>query len=85
MRAVERARNAARRWKHRPPVGHANVIPLHPDDGIHRSRAGTQISGPGHASPFDQLTHAIVLDQYRRGVLPENLIAALLVGVGVLA
>jgi hypothetical protein len=30
------------------------------------------------ASPFDALTRTLVLDQYRRGVLPEAVIEALL-------
>jgi hypothetical protein len=33
-------------------------------------------------SPFDTLTSTLVLDQYRRGVLPEGVIAALLASVG---
>jgi hypothetical protein len=63
--AVDRARLAARRWKHRPG---GNVIPLPP-------RAAS-------AAPFDELTTAIVLDQYRRGVLPEGVIVALLACAG---
>jgi hypothetical protein len=31
---------------------------------------------------FDRLTAALVVDQYRRGVLPEAVVEALLVGVG---
>jgi hypothetical protein len=34
------------------------------------------------ASPFDQLTAGLILDQQRRGVLPEAILVALLAGVG---
>jgi hypothetical protein len=54
------------------PARSDNVIPLRPtlDRGIHRSR------------PFDSLTHALVLAQYRAGTLPESIIVALLNGAG---
>jgi hypothetical protein len=57
------------------PQRTAKVIPLRP-------RAGTQISAPEHPSPFDKLTAKMVLDQYRRGVLPEAVVEALLAVVG---
>jgi hypothetical protein len=49
-----------------------NVIPLRRklDDRIQSS------------SPFDQLTAQVVLDQHRRGVLPEAVLVALLAGAG---
>lgn len=31
---------------------------------------------------FDHLTHALVLDQFRRGVLPEAVLGYLLAGIG---
>jgi hypothetical protein len=34
------------------------------------------------ASPFDQLTARLILDQHRRGVLPEPVLLYLLAGVG---
>jgi hypothetical protein len=51
----------------RRPAG-AEVIPLFGNAPI--------------ASPFDQLTARLILDQHRRGVLQENLLIALLAGVG---
>jgi hypothetical protein len=49
-------------------------------------RAGAEVIplfGDAHtASPFDQLTVRLILDQHRRGVLQESLLIALLVGVG---
>jgi hypothetical protein len=53
-----------------------NVIPLRPklDDRIRLSR---------RPSPFDNLTATLVVDQYRRGVLPEGVILALLAAVGI--
>jgi hypothetical protein len=57
------------------PQRTAKVIPLRP-------RAGIQISAPEHPSPFDKLTVTLILDQHRRGVLPEALLVMLLAGVG---
>jgi hypothetical protein len=34
-------------------------------------------------SPFNSLTATLVIDQYRRGVLPEAVILALLAGAGI--
>jgi len=82
-RAVEAARLRNRRWKH--PRKHRrngdNVIPFRPDEGIHRSSAADEISSPC-PSPFDQLTAALVLAQYRAGTLPEGVIVALLASAG---
>jgi hypothetical protein len=49
-------------------VNGANVFPLRP-------KLKT-------ASPFDQLTARLILDQHRRGVLPEAVLAFLLAGAG---
>lgn len=48
-----------------------NVVPLHPGlvEGIQSSRAGRDIALPDPA-PFDRLTGALIVDQFRRGVLP---------------
>jgi hypothetical protein len=46
----------------------AKVIPLFP-----------KLNTP---SPFDALTARLVIDQYRRGVLPEAVLVALLAGAG---
>jgi hypothetical protein len=83
MRPVERARLRARHWKRRPPIGSGNVVPLRPglDLGIHMSRAASEISSPS-ARPFAQLTTARVVDKFRRGVLPEAILIALLAGAG---
>jgi hypothetical protein len=81
MRPVESVRLRARRWKQRPA---GNVIPLLADDGFHMSRAAGEISPPCPGPP-DELTAALVIDQYRRGVLPEALIIYLLAGAGVQA
>jgi hypothetical protein len=65
--AVERARNAARRWKHRPLTG-GNVIALPP-------RAAS-------TAPFDRLTASLVMAQFRAGTLHENVLLALPANAG---
>jgi hypothetical protein len=50
----------------------ANVVPLH------RNRNTPSNS----AEAFDCLTFALVLDKHRRGALPEAVVEALLLGVG---
>jgi hypothetical protein len=52
------------------PRDRTNVVPLR--------RSPTNESG----SAFNALTHRLVLERYRAGTLPENVIQALLVGVG---
>ena len=51
-----------------------NVIPFP------RLDAGIQVSR--HSTPFDRLTAALIVDQHRRGVLPEAIVVALLAGAG---
>jgi hypothetical protein len=83
VRAVERARNANRRWKHgrKHRRGSDNVIPFRLVEGIQPSRADSRIclSDP---APFDTLTVALILAQHRAGTLPEAVLLALLAGVG---
>jgi hypothetical protein len=70
-------------------IAGATVIQFRPrlDAGFHMSsgRTATDISVSGHLSAFDRLTATLVIDQYRRGVLPEAVILALMAGVGILA
>lgn len=47
-----------------------------------RAKSGGGIQPPRQPSAFDTLTAKMVLDQYRRGVLPEAVVEALLAVVG---
>jgi hypothetical protein len=50
-----------------------NVVPI---------RAGVRSIDHRRASPFDELTAALVMERHRRGELEPALLAVLLAGVG---